>query len=118
MRVGDIVRYTHTGGEEFAPAIVLREWEDGSLQLYVFRFEGNVLVRAAHPTQIRTNDLETDLEDLTNMLAHRILILEKQIEDLKAGRVPETVEQPVKDEDSEPVLVGSTGKSKKSWPKS
>ena len=119
MRVGDIVLYKQAEGELLAPAIVLKEWPDDTLQLYVFRFEGNVLIRAAHPTQIKLSTLDEEDQDVTAALSHRIDNIERMIESGVLNRpvIIESIEQPVKDE--EPELVGSTstGKVKKPWPK-
>lgn len=55
MQTGTIVRYKqHPEDEDDTgfPAIVMREWQDGSLQLYVLQFDHPTNIRAAHHTQV------------------------------------------------------------------
>jgi hypothetical protein len=55
MQTGTIVTYKQHPEDNYDPgfpAIVMREWPDGGLQLYVLQFDTATNIRAAHPTQV------------------------------------------------------------------
>lgn len=52
LQAGTIVRYTPGNDGASYPAIVFREWQEGTIELHVFHFDAGAHVRAAHPSQV------------------------------------------------------------------
>jgi len=74
ISVGSIVRFeapgsrTTEGQPRLVPAIVLRQWDTGDLQLYAFHFEGSFLVHSIPVGQvqvvIKPDEFDRRLTDL------------------------------------------------------
>lgn len=80
--IGQLVRYTLREGEPPSPALVMRLWEDGMIELYVFHFESFSHVRAAHPSQVEAVETSNGLAE-TVALEQRLTLLENELDDLK-----------------------------------
>ena len=137
MKIGTIVQYRphpDNEGEPGFPAVVMQEWPDGSVQLYVMQFDHPANIRAAHPTQVEVR-IDPDHQSLVQMLVERLLKTAtdhehrlKRIED--AGNVDAGVE-PTRDlsdaeiDEAQLVTVGPVdientrqqARSPKRWPK-
>lgn len=81
--IGQLVRYTLREGEPPAPALVMRLWEDGMIELYVFHFESFSHVRAAHPSQVEAVENSAHGLAETVALEQRLTLLENELDDLK-----------------------------------
>lgn len=121
-----LVLYTPNEGADACPAILLKEWEDGMIQLYAFGSEGPFLVRAAHPSLVRTIRPE-DAED-NEILVARIEALETEAIELRlicdqvlnARDTGETEEHDlngatVSTDTADRVVTTSKGKAAKKW---
>jgi hypothetical protein len=80
--IGQLVRYLAREGEPPAPALVMRIWEDGMIELYVFHFESFTHIRAAHPSQVEAVESNNSAGDVA-ALDQRINLLENELDDLK-----------------------------------
>lgn len=122
MNIGQLVRYTPNTGEDPLPAIVMKIWEDGAIQLYVFHFESITHVRAAHPSQVEpvagTEDLLQEIEGLRA----RVEELESRQEaDQSASVTVDAALLPEAEDDPDAVMAGVDATPKRSrratWPK-
>lgn len=149
MQLGTIVRYTPQPGPDDAesyPAIVMGEWPNGSLQLYVMQFDHPTNIRAAHPSQVGimlSPDQLFDLDLLVNRLLttaknqeRRIVALERReanngqiggsgqlgVEPTPVKLIPESDRMPVPEaepekEDNITVLAEPIPTRRSRWPK-
>lgn len=143
MQTGTIVKYKQHPEDEYDagfPAIVMREWQDGSLQLYVLQFDHPTNIRAAHPTQVEAMidpdkiiNQEWMMDALRTTVVRqerRILALEERVSALSSYTTPPPVESTPPEtplemdykgltvtdsqEAAEPVTVS---RKKSAWPK-
>lgn len=86
MQIGSLVQYTAREGELPSPAIIMRIWPEGTIELHVFHFESATHIRAADPSQvapvIEASQIEEILADFETV-GKRLTELENEMEFLR-----------------------------------
>ena len=110
--IGELVRFRVNESDEPAPAIVMRLWPGGEIELYVFHFEAVTHIRAAHPSQVERVNGET--VDQVFSLTETYIGLEQRVTDLEIAldklthRHQERIPEPSSHPDAEAAHVEST----------
>jgi len=134
MQTGTIVKFMQhpedPDGPSTYPAIVMGEWADGTVQLYVMQFDHPSHIRAAHPSQVGIMVDPDEIVQLRLAVEHllgtassherRIAVLEGRTMPLQVigaiGPGVESTQTEPAEVEAEPVGAGGNS-GKKRWPK-
>ena len=103
IEIGAIVRLVAQGSREsdgverVIPAIVSRQWPDGSLDLYSFHFTGSPLLqRSVRPEMVEMVMSRTEFDAIFEGINRRITEIENQLAAMSPGWKPPAVKHDLK----------------------